>query len=200
MLFRSKVDVRVIAASNRSLEEAVRNGTFRDDLYYRIKVIGLVIPPLRERKDDIPLLCQHFLERFAKQSNRPVPRIGKDAMGILTSHRWPGNVRELENVMERAMALEESSEITPESLPFDASSRRGTEGEAFLPEESVSIEGEELCRLELVEKKYIEYALAKFSGNYTQTARALGISLSTLRRKVKSYGLVRADSRIPTDS
>jgi two-component system response regulator PilR (NtrC family) len=195
-----KVDVRVIAASNRSLEEAVRNGTFRDDLYYRIKVIGLVIPPLRERKDDIPLLCQHFLERFAKQSNRPVPRIGKDAMGILTSHRWPGNVRELENVMKRAMALEESSEITPESLPFDASSRRGTEGEAFLPEESVSIEGEELCRLELVEKKYIEYALAKFSGNYTQTARALGISLSTLRRKVKSYGLVRADSRIPTDS
>jgi len=183
-----KVDVRVIAATNRSLEQAVAAGQFREDLYYRLKVIGITVPPLRERKEDIPLLCQHFLEKFAKRSNRPVPQIRKDAMEILKSHPWRGNVRELENVMERAVALEASPEITPESLPFEPGVSKAPEPGAGAAQLDLLGEGQDLSTLEELERRYIEYALGRLSGNYTRTARALGISLSTLKRKVRLYG------------
>jgi len=194
-----QVDVRVIAASNRSLEKAVAAGTFREDLYYRLKVIGVTVPPLQERKDDIPLLCQHFLEKFSRQSNRSLPEIRKDAMEILQSYPWPGNVRELENVMERAVALEASSEITPESLPFGRRLLKASEIDIHGPSFGFPEEGKPLSTLEEWEKRYIEYALGRLSGNYTRTAQALGISLSTLKRKVRLYGL-QADSKSTANS
>jgi len=193
-----QVDVRVIAASNRSLEEAVSKGTFREDLYYRLKVIGITVPPLRERKEDIPLLCQHFLEKFAKQSNRPLPQIREDAMEILQSYPWPGNVRELENVMERAVALEASSQITPQSLPFDPGLLREVQVDVGVSQFDFLVGGGDLSTLDELEKRYIEYALGRLSGNYTRTAQALGISLSTLKRKVRLYGL-HAESKSTAD-
>jgi transcriptional regulator with PAS, ATPase and Fis domain len=194
-----QVDVRVIAASNRSLEEAVSKGTFREDLYYRLKVIGITVPPLRERKEDIPLLCQHFLEKFAKQSNRPLPQIREDTMEILQSYPWPGNVRELENVMERAVALEASSQITPQSLPFDPGLLPEVQVDVGVSQFAFLVGGGELSTLEELERRYIGYALGRLSGNYTRTAQALGISLSTLKRKVRLYGLY-AESKSTADA
>jgi two-component system response regulator PilR (NtrC family) len=185
-----KVDVRVIAASNRNLEEAVRAGLFREDLYYRIKVIGLTVPPLRERKEDIPLLCQHFLERFAKQANRPLPRLRDDTLAILLSYAWPGNVRELENAMERAIALETSSEITPESLP--PALRRSGGGlefpereETALPAEGLNLKG----ALAEWEKRLLQEALEKAGGVQKRAARLLGLSLDAFRYRLKKHGI-----------
>lgn len=195
-----QVDVRVIAASNRSLEKAVSQASFREDLYYRLKVIGIVVPPLRERKEDIPLLCQHFLAKFAQRANCPPPRIRKDAMKMLISYDWPGNVRELENVIERAVALEASEEITPESLPFGPGLLRRLEEEVPPRRFNFAEEEDALTTLEELEKKYIEHVLGRLSGNYTKTARALGISLSTLKRKVRLSGLGSAHSKSTDDS
>jgi len=183
-----KVDVRVIAASNRSLEEAVKAGTFRDDLYYRIKVIGLVVPPLRERKEDIPLLCQHFLEKYATQSSRPVPKIRADTMRILTSCHWPGNVRELENVMERATALETSPEITPESLPPGLAGVQ----EGFLPRDGKLLalpeEGLDLdATLAQWEKELLLQSLRRAEGIQRQAARLLGLTLDAFRYRLKKH-------------
>jgi two-component system response regulator PilR (NtrC family) len=183
-----KVDVRVIAASNRSLEEAVRAGTFREDLYYRIKVIGLVVPPLRERREDIPLLCQHFLEKFAKRSHRPVPKIRKDTMAILTSYHWPGNVRELENVIERSVALETSSEITPESLPSGLVQSQGglspREGHRVsLPAEGLNLD-EALVQWE---KELILQSLQRAEGVQKRAASLLGLSLDAFRWRLKKH-------------
>jgi len=195
-----QVDVRVIAASNRSLEKAVSQGGFREDLYYRLKVIGVTVPPLRERTEDIPLLCQHFLAKFAQRANCPPPRIRKDAMKMLISYDWPGNVRELENVIERAVALEASEEITPESLPFGPGLLRRLKEEVPPRRFDFAEEEDALTTLEELEKKYIEHVLGRLSGNYTKTARSLGISLSTLKRKVRLYGLGSAHSKSTDDS
>jgi len=183
-----KVDVRVIAATNRSLEESVRSGTFREDLFYRIKVIGLMVPPLRERKEDIPLLCQHFLSRFADQLNRPAPLIRKEAMEILVSYHWPGNVRELENVMERAIALEASSEISSESLPSNLIHPAGfpplAEGPApMLPAEGIDLD-EALAKWE---RELLVQSLARSGGIQKKAAGLLGLSLGSFRYRLVKH-------------
>jgi two-component system response regulator PilR (NtrC family) len=183
-----KVDVRVIAATNRSLEELVRSGTFREDLFYRIKVIGLVVPPLRERKEDIPLLCQHFLSRFADQLNRQVPSIRGDAMEILISYHWPGNVRELENVMERAIVLESSSEISPESLPSNLVHQGAFPPfpEGFtpaLPPEGINLD-ETLARWE---RELLIQSLVKSGGVQKKAASLLGLSFGSFRHRLLKH-------------
>ncbi len=183
-----KVDVRVIAATNRSLEESMRSGTFREDLFYRIKVIGLMVPPLRERKEDIPLLCQHFLSRFADQLNRPAPLIRKEAMEILVSYHWPGNVRELENVIERAIVLEASSEISSESLPSNLIHPAGfpplAEGPApMLPAEGIDLD-EALAKWE---RELLVQSLARSGGVQKKAAGLLGLSLGSFRYRLVKH-------------
>jgi DNA-binding NtrC family response regulator len=177
------VDVRIIAASNADLENAVESGTFRGDLYYRLSVIRIHIPPLRERREDIPELCDYFIHTMAK--GRPV-NFPDSELTRLMEYEWPGNVRELKNVIERSLIIQKGSVLGPSEFlrgGFTGSSTSSPPG------------GNGILPLEEVEKNYIRHVLDTFSGNYTRTARALGISLSTLKRKVKSYGLVSSEPK-----
>lgn len=177
------VNVRVIAATNRNIERSVNEGSFREDLYYRLSVITLHMPPLRERKEDIPLLAAHFLRKFD-----PTGRVGieQEAMDMLTSYGWPGNVRELENVIERASVLRRGDTITASELPEKLTKKRhGVDGIILnLPEEGLSLEG--------LEKELIIKALEKFNGNQTRAADYLGISRPTLIYRMEKYGLKKA--------
>lgn len=175
------LDVRVIAATNRDLERDVREGNFREDLYYRLSVVILHMPPLRERKDDIPLLAEHFLKKFSPKGS-DIP-LAPDALAILSSYGWPGNVRELENVMERASILKRGDTITTADLPEKLSRR--TAGAAAillnLPDEGLS--------LEELEKDLISKALDKHKGNQTRAAEYLRITRPTLIYRMEKYGL-----------
>jgi DNA-binding NtrC family response regulator len=176
------VDVRIIAATNLLLRQAVREGKFREDLFYRLNVFTLELPPLRERKEDIPLLAENFLHRFAQQQKKRLRGISPEAMEVLLDYSWPGNVRELRNVLERAVILAED-QITPEHLPdltlFSPVS--------FSPPLPFSEAKEKL--LADLEKKYILDALAKSKGNKAKAARALQINYKTLYDKLKKYGI-----------
>lgn len=176
------VDVRIIAATNLLLRQAVREGKFREDLFYRLNVFTLELPPLRERKEDIPLLAENFLHRFAQQQKKRLRGISPEAMEVLLDYSWPGNVRELRNVLERAVILAED-QITPEHLPdltlFSPVS--------FSPPLPFSEAKEKL--LADLEKKYILDALAKSRGNKAKAARALQINYKTLYDKLKKYGI-----------
>jgi len=169
-----QVDVRVIAATNRDLEQAVREGRFREDLYYRLNVFPIELPPLRERREDIPLLVEHFL----KQRNRSPEVVTPDAMELLVQYDWPGNVRELENVIERALILAGDGKITPELLPFGRS--KGGSSIA-LPEGGVN--------LEEVERELILQALRRTGGNKARAAKLLGISRRRLYSRMESLGI-----------
>ncbi|NTW57842.1 MAG: sigma-54-dependent Fis family transcriptional regulator [Nitrospirae bacterium] len=174
------VDVRVIAATNKDLEREVREGNFREDLYYRLSVVTLQMPPLRDRKDDIPVLAEHFLRKF---SPGPVVRLAPDALAILSAYGWPGNVRELENVMERASILKRGDTITREDLPEKLSRKAGGASEVLLnlPEDGLS--------LEELEKDLIIKALEKHKGNQTRAAEYLRITRPTLIYRMEKYGL-----------
>lgn len=177
------VDARIIAASNTDLEKAIKNKTFRDDLYYRLSVIRIHIPPLMDRPQDIPKLCDFFIHKMAKDRKVTLP---DSELSRLMEYKWPGNVRELKNVIERSLIIQKGAVLKPSEL---------LKGSTPLPPpSSVSVE-DDVATLEKVEKKYIRYALGKFSGNYTQTARALGISLSTMKRKIRRYGLTGTGSK-----
>ncbi len=184
-----KVDVRIVAATARDLGELVRQGKFREDLYYRINVLTIVIPPLRERKEDIRLLIDHFIKKYNKVIEpRKVKGVSPDAMQVLMSYKWPGNVRELENVIERALVLTEHETIQLEDLPFNLHSTKMPEVDesGVEPEpETLSIKknGKEM------EKRLISIALSKTNGNKTQAAQLLEISLPALLYKIKEYGL-----------
>jgi len=171
------VNVRIIAAANNDLEEAVRNKTFRSDLYYRLSVIRLHIPPLRERREDIPKLCEYFIR---KMSRNPELRISEAEVAKLTEYTWPGNVRELKNVIERSLIIQRHQPLKP-SLLLRNGPAPAAAACAAAPDNG------EIIPLNIVEKRCIDQALRKFSGNFSQSAKALGISLSTLKRKVKSY-------------
>jgi len=178
-----RVDVRLIAATNKNLEQAVAEGAFREDLYYRLKVVSLRIPPLRERTSDIPLLVKSFLAEFAEDYGRPVPRISSEAMERLTSYRWPGNVRELRNTIETVFLLHEGDEIGLGDLPPHIGD--------FPPEKAgqwVLPISPESC-LEDVEKEFIRHIVALCGGNKTKAAKRLGISRRTLQRKLKELNL-----------
>ncbi len=174
-------DVRIIAATNLVLRQAVREGKFREDLFYRLNVFTLELPPLRERKEDIPLLAENFLNRFAQQQKKNIRGISPKAMEVLLGYSWPGNVRELRNVLERAVILAED-QITPEHLP-DLTLFSPT------PFSSLSFSEAKEKLLSDLEKKYILEALAKNKGNKAKAARALQINYKTLYDKLKKYGI-----------
>jgi transcriptional regulator with PAS, ATPase and Fis domain len=167
-------DFRLICATNRDLEELVREGTFREDLYYRIHVFAIDVPPLRERREDIPELVEHFVHKFGRAMGKPPKQLTADADQLLRSYDWPGNVRELENAIERAMVVGQGNRIRPEDLPLHV------EREAARPKER---------SLEALERDHIERVLREESGNVSQAARVLGIDRGTLYNKMKKYGI-----------
>jgi DNA-binding NtrC family response regulator len=169
-----EADFRVIAATNRNLEEAIREGRFREDLYYRLNVVAFTIPPLRQRKQDIPLLADHFLHRFIQETHRPVDRISRETVDEMMLYDWPGNVRELQNAIERSVVVCKSRQITPEDLPIFCRA----------PAERASP-----SRLEDVEKTHIRRILDDQQWNIARSARVLGIDRSTLYSKIKRYAL-----------
>ncbi|HSE93537.1 MAG TPA: sigma-54 dependent transcriptional regulator [Methylomirabilota bacterium] len=175
------VDVRVIAATNRNLEQAMHAGTFRQDLFYRLNVIRIVLPPLRERRDDIPPLVNHFIRRFNKRFHRDVRGITPDALSALTAYDFPGNVRELENLIERAFALGSREQLTLADLPSLAARTAAVAVPSALESKSVPTLAE-------VEKDLILRALAVHNNDKEEAARALGISRRTIYRRLKEYG------------
>jgi DNA-binding NtrC family response regulator len=173
-------DVRVLAATHRDLESAVEEGRFRHDLFYRINVIQLHLPPLKARGADILVLANHFIDRLASKSNKPVAGIAEPAAAKLLSYCWPGNVRELRNVMERAVALTAYDTVTLEDLPDKIRQHRG--GTVFIGGEDPT----ELVPMEEIERRYIEHVLHAVNDNRTQAARILGLDRKTLYRKLKT--------------
>jgi two-component system response regulator HydG len=177
------VDARVIAATNRDLEEEIRRGSFRSDLYYRLNVIALHLPPLRERREDIPLLAKHFLEKMADQSSGTEPSsLSEEALRALMIYDWPGNVRELENALERAAVVAPTLEIQLEHLPQRVVEAPTPQLVADRPLPNPA--------MEVIERAYIEWVLQAEGGNKSRAAEVLGIDPSTLYRKLHRYGLV----------
>ena len=173
----TRVDVRIISATNRNLKEEIANGRFREDLYFRLSVFRIELPPLRQRREDILLLAQHFAERFSKQIGCPVPALSPDAKSLFLSYPWPGNVREMMNTMEHALIVCDS-EVTREDLPID-----------MLSDES-STQVDDSLDLKSVERNHIIKVLHHTHGNKTETARLLKIGLTTLYRKIEEYGII----------
>ncbi|MCX8034044.1 MAG: sigma-54 dependent transcriptional regulator [Thermodesulfovibrio sp.] len=176
---RTKVDVRVISATNRDLEKAVQEGLFREDLYWRLNVVRINLPPLRERKEDIPLLISYFLNKFSKENNKPIPQLEPEMMDVLINYDWPGNIRELANVIERAVVLSPSGLISMKYLPKKIQEKTGW-----------SVTKENTLNLLEVEKSLILRALNSTGWNQTKTAEILGISRKQLRTKMKNHGLL----------
>jgi len=175
------VDVRIVAATNRDLEEEIRRGGFRSDLYYRLNVITLHLPPLRDRLEDVPLLAAHFLDRFSSAHKREPMRLAPEALEVMQAYDWPGNVRELENALERAAVLTPGPEIDPSVLPARITQRA--------PEPLVSANLPPNPTMEIIERAYIHWVLQSEGGNKTRAAEVLGIDPSTLYRKLMRYGM-----------
>ncbi len=177
-----KVDTRIIAATNKNLEEEIKTGRFREDLYYRINVVTLVVPPMRERREDIPLLADFFLKQYAEKNNRPLKGFTPRAVDLLMRYDWPGNVRELENVVERAVIMARGDMITPLEFP-DVLQDLDEEAKASPLALTAG------RSLKEVEKVMILRTLEETGGNRTHAARSLGISRRTLQLKLKEYGI-----------
>ena len=170
------VDVRILSATNRNLKEEIANGRFREDLYFRLSVFRILLPPLRQRRDDILLLAQHFIGQYARQTGRTAPVLSSEAKSLFLSYPWPGNVREMMNAIEHAIIVCDN-EITPGDLPIDMLS-----GEA-------QTDSDESLDLKTVERNHIIKVLKFTHGNKTETARLLKIGLTTLYRKIEEYGI-----------
>ena len=176
------IDVRLLAATNKNLQQRVPEGLFREDLYYRISVIPIELPPLRERCEDIPMLALHFLSKFARTMDRPIHKIDAQAMKCLERYDWPGNVRELENALERAVALEKHEEITAGTLPDHVT--------RFVPRVSIPEGGVNLEQhVGEIERRYIQTALQQAGGVRTRAAGLLGMSYRSFRHYAKKYKL-----------
>jgi DNA-binding NtrC family response regulator len=167
-----EVDFRVIAATNKDLEQAIRERTFREDLYYRLNVISLTMPPLREHKEDIPILAEHFLHRFARETNKPMDKISREALDELMLHDWPGNVRELENAIERAVVIGKGQTLLAQDLPI------------LRPEQLTVPAGRSLADME---RAHVISVLTENQWNIARSAEVLGIDRSTLYGKMKRY-------------
>ena len=178
------IDVRILAATNRDLEEEIRRGAFRSDLYYRLNVIQLHLPPLRERKEDIPLLVEHFLQTQSHQTDEGPKTVEPEALSVMTDYDWPGNVRELENALERARVLAPAGAIGVQELP----DRVREAPTPRLVEESAP----ENPTMEVIERAYIFWVLEAEGGNKSRAAEVLGIDPSTLYRKLNRYGLEKS--------
>ncbi len=183
------VDVRIVASTNRDLEAAVRDGAFRRDLFYRLNVIPIMIPPLRERPEDVEPLAQFFLATITTSLRRPARTIADEALAMLKRYSWPGNAREVRNVLERAVILEEGSEILPEHLPDEL--RLGSRILDLEPGFKLPAGGVDLEKLE---RDLINQAWAQARGNKTRTAGLLGLTRDTLRYRLKKYGLLDSSS------
>jgi transcriptional regulator with PAS, ATPase and Fis domain len=187
-----KVDVRLLAATNRDLRAALEEGTFREDLYYRLNVVPIDIPPLREHKEDIPDLVNYFLARFARDSEREIAGITPAALKLLMEYHWPGNVRQLENTIERAVALSSGTMIDASDIQLDTAHRpaftasQGASGATFLPEGMT---------LEQWEDEMIREALRRANGNKSQAARLLGLSRNALRYRLAKLGVLDEEEK-----
>ena len=179
-----RVDVRVIAATNRDLLAATREQTFREDLYYRLNVVSIDVPTLRDRASDIPLLVHHFVERFAKQFKKSVRRIEPDALQLLCSHSWPGNVRELQNAIERSVVLAKAEGITVDVLPLGLAQMPASDRTMRKPYRLPLAEA-----LVAFERTYIEHTLREARGNVAEAARAASVDRSNYRRLLKRHGI-----------
>jgi len=183
-----KVDVRIVSATNQDLQAKVKKGEFREDLYFRLNVIPIHIPPLRKRKEDIPLLAQYFIEKYAREFGKEVKRISTYALELLMGYPFPGNIRELENIIERSVALESSSIILPENLIIaeegsGAAASSVPAGE--FPEKGIDLNGE----LERFEREIIVKALEKARGSKTKAALLLGVSFPSLRHRIEKLNM-----------
>ncbi|GAB4333854.1 MAG: sigma-54 dependent transcriptional regulator [Candidatus Abyssubacteria bacterium] len=174
-----RVDTRIISTTNRDLEKAIETGTFREDLYFRLNVIPIKIPPLRERKEDIPTLIQHFLKKFAAENCKKVPSLHPESMKLLMSHNWPGNVRELQNCIERAVVLCSGDSLTPDYFAFPLQRSRTGSADGIYMSENITI-GE-------AERILILHTLKRCRNNKTKAAELLDISVRTLRNKLNEY-------------
>ena len=191
-----QADIRIIAATNQDLPKLVAEGRFREDLFYRINVIPMQLPPLRDRREDIPLLADHFLEKYAEQMNKPVLTISHEAIVLLQGYGWPGNVRELENVIERAVALEQSPTVLPDSLPADVRGGRGQPATPGAPEQIAAAplpelgEGFDLeAKGEDFYRHYISLALERAGGVQVRAAEMLGMSFRSFRYYAKKFNV-----------
>jgi two-component system response regulator HydG len=171
------VDVRIIAATNKDLTQAIKGGTFREDLFYRLNVVLIQMPPLRARKNDIPLLAQHFLEKYNARLGKDIRGLAPDALELMLRHDWPGNVRELENTMERLVVLSSGPYLEPSDLVFA--------GTILTPAREASSG----LSLKDLERDHILQMLQRYHGHKSDTARALGIDRKTLREKLKRYNI-----------
>jgi DNA-binding NtrC family response regulator len=174
-----KVDVRIISATNKNLKEEIENGNFREDLYYRLDVVSIQVPPLRDKKDDIPLMVHKFIEEFAHENNKPVEGITNGALGALVSYRWPGNVRELRNVIESIVVLTKSNIINEQDLPEYILAK----------DEQSSLKLSAGISLPEAERELILFTLENSGGNKTRAAETLKIGRKTLHRKLSEYGI-----------
>jgi transcriptional regulator with PAS, ATPase and Fis domain len=171
-----EADFRIIAATNRDLQEGIKEGIFREDLYYRLNVISFKMPSLKERKEDIPLLAEHFLYRFSQETNKQIDIISREAMDEMMLYEWPGNVRELENAIERSVVIAKKRNILPEDLPIFQPDR------ICIPPANT---------LEEIEKIHISRMLCENEWNISVTAKILGIDRTTLYSKIKRYDIIK---------
>ena len=179
-----KIDVRIIAATIKDLDKEVREDKFRDDLFYRLNVLPIKIPPLKERREDIPLLVDHFIHKYSRELNHPIQEINQEALNCLLNYSWNGNVRELENVIERAIVLTDSNQIQVENLPLEIQSPREESGVSLLNDELSIKKASRYLEMDLIKK-----ALHKTNGNHTHAAKLLEISHRALLYKIKEYGI-----------
>jgi DNA-binding NtrC family response regulator len=177
------IDVRIVAATNRDLTEAVREGRFREDLYYRLAVVTLLLPPLRDRGPDLDQLALHFVARYGREHARPIKAVAEEVFNLLHAHPWPGNVRQLRNAVERAVVMADGDVLLPQHLPADIQHPQAPRASAEEPGEMP------LVTLEEMEKRMIRRALRETGNNLTMAAEKLGIHRNTLRRKIAEYGL-----------
>lgn len=192
-----KVDVRIIAATNRNLEDMVAKGTFRQDLFYRLNVINIKSPALRDRAEDIPLLANYFLKKYNERMGKNISKISDEAMYVLKKYNYPGNVRELENMIERTVALESGSTILPESLPPMVMTTSGTKKMASSSEIEVGDDGLDLDKvMGQIEKELLVKAIHSAGGVKKKAAKLLKISFRSMRYRVEKYGLGSADDEL----
>jgi transcriptional regulator with PAS, ATPase and Fis domain len=182
------VNVRVVAATSRNLEEMVEDEEFREDLYYRLNVVNLALPPLRERREDIPLLIAYFLDKLCSEANKPLLKVSPELKEYIETYEWPGNVRQLRNCLESMVVLSRGDELTLDDLP--ATLERG-------PSAANHVSIPPGTRLEDLEREAVEQALQRHNGNRTHAAEALGISVRTLQRKLKAWGIYDDESTAP---
>jgi two-component system response regulator AtoC len=178
------IDVRIIAATIKDLEKEVREDKFRDDLFYRLNVLPITLPPLRERKEDIPLLVDHFMHKYSRELNNPIEGINPEALNCLLNYSWKGNVRELENIIERAIVLTDSNQIQVENLPIEIQSPKEESRVSSLNDELSIKKASRYLEMDLIKK-----ALHKTNGNHTHASKLLEISHRALLYKIKEYGI-----------